>query len=86
MVLPLRSLKRNSRLLFVDDFMKGGGTAKGILELAREFDCEVSGIGILIQTAEPSKKMVDNYFSILTLNGVDEGAGLVELRPSAGLL
>lgn len=86
MVLPLRSLKRNSRLLFIDDFMKGGGTAKGILELAREFACEVSGIGILIQTAEPAKKMVDNYFSILTLKGVDEEAGLVELNPSTGLL
>jgi purine operon repressor len=86
MVLPLKSLKRNSRLLFVDDFMKGGGTANGILELAREFECEVSGIGVLIQTAEPYKKMVDNYFSILTLYGVDEEAETVELKPSAGLL
>jgi purine operon repressor len=72
MVLPMKSLKRGSKLLFIDDFMKGGGTAKGILELAREFECTVEGIGVLIQTAEPSRKLVDNCFSILTLNGVDE--------------
>lgn len=85
MVLSLKSLKRNSRLLFVDDFMKGGGTAKGILELAREFDCEVSGIGVLIQTSEPSRKLIDNWFSILTLFNVNEDEGIIDLRPSAGI-
>ncbi len=83
MVLPLHSLKRNSRLLFIDDFMKGGGTAKGILELAREFECEVAGIGVLIQTAEPSRKLVDNWFSLLTLQSVDEEHGIVNIGPSS---
>lgn len=82
MVLPLRSLKRNSRLLFIDDFMKGGGTAKGILELSREFSCEVAGIGVLIQTAEPARKLVDSWFSILTLNNVDEEVGNTTISPS----
>lgn len=82
MVLSLRSLKRNSRLLFIDDFMKGGGTAKGILELAREFECEVPGIGVLIQTEQPSKKLVDNWFSLLTLNEVNEENGIVSITPS----
>lgn len=81
MVLSLRSLKRNSRLLFIDDFMKGGGTAKGILDLAKEFECEVAGIGVIIQTAEPAKKLVDNCFSILTLCNVDEEAETIDLRP-----
>ncbi len=85
MVLSLRSLKRNSRLLFIDDFMKGGGTAKGILELAREFECEVAGIGVLIQTVEPSRKLVDNWFSLLTLQRVDEDQGVTCIGPSTGL-
>lgn len=85
MVLSLRSLKRNSRLLFIDDFMKGGGTAKGILELAREFDCEVAGIGVLIQTAEPSRKLIDDWFSLLTLQSVDEENGVTSIGPSDGL-
>jgi len=82
MVLPLRSLKRHSRLLFIDDFMKGGGTAKGIFELAREFDCDVVGTGVLIQTSKPDRKLVDDWFSLLTLYGVDETAGVADIRPS----
>ena len=83
MVLPLRSLKRNSRLLFIDDFMKGGGTAKGILEMAREFGCEVGGTGVLIQTREPAKKLVDGYYSVLTLNGVNEEEKTIDIVPTA---
>ena len=86
MVLPLRSLKRNSKLLFIDDFMKGGGTARGILELAREFECEVAGIGVLVQTAEPVKKLVDDWFSLLTLKDVDEEKGITIIAPSERLL
>lgn len=83
MVLPMRSLKRNSKLLFIDDFMKGGGTAKGILELAREFECEVTGIGVLIETRDPEKKLVDKHFSIFTLNGVDEEKKIINIIPSS---
>jgi len=82
MVLSIKALKRNSRLLFIDDFMKGGGTAKGIVELAKEFDCEVVGIGVLIKTAEPEKKLVDDYFSILTLDNVNETDATVKISPS----
>jgi purine operon repressor len=85
MVLSLKALKRNSRLLFVDDFMKGGGTAKGIIELAKEFDCEVVGIGVLIETIEPKKKLVDNYFSLLTLDNVSDERDKIEIRPSISL-
>jgi len=85
MVLPLRSLKRNSRLLFIDDFMKGGGTAKGILDLAREFECEVVGIGVLIKTLNPVQKLVDDCFSIITLNSVDERTGKIDLAANPNL-
>ena len=81
MVLSLKALKRNSRLLFIDDFMKGGGTAKGIIELAKEFECEVAGIGVFIKTAEPAKKLVDGCFSILTLESVDEESNTIIVRP-----
>lgn len=82
MVLSMKSLKRNSRLLFIDDFMKGGGTAKGIVELAKEFDCEVAGIGVLIETMEPVRKLIENYFSLLRLHNVDEEKGIIDIRPN----
>ena len=82
MVLSIKALKRNSKLLFIDDFMKGGGTAEGITQLAKEFDCEVAGIGVLIKTMEPEKKLVDNYFSLLTLYNVCKEDGVIDIRPS----
>ncbi|NLK86691.1 MAG: pur operon repressor [Clostridiaceae bacterium] len=82
MVLSMRSLKHQSRLLFVDDFMKGGGTARGILDLAREFECEVAGNAVLVQTEEPRKKLVNDCFSLLTLHGVDESSGMTVISPN----
>lgn len=86
MVLPMRSLKRGSWLLFIDDFMKGGGTAKGILELAREFDCRVAGAGVLIETYMPDRDLPVDCFSLLTLYGVDGAAGMTDIKPSPRLL
>ncbi|HEY5587230.1 MAG TPA: pur operon repressor [Ruminiclostridium sp.] len=68
MVLPMKSLKRNSKILFIDDFMKGGGTSKGIIELANQFESEVVGIGVLVETNQPNKKLVEKYYSLVTLN------------------
>jgi len=68
MVLPVKSLKKSSKILFIDDFMKGGGTSKGIIELANQFESEVVGIGVLIETNQPEKKLVEKYYSLVTLN------------------
>lgn len=83
MVLPMRSLKRGSRLLFIDDFMKGGGTARGILEMARQFECQVAGAGVLIETAMHARNLPVDCFSLLTLYSVDETAGITDIRPSS---
>jgi purine operon repressor len=82
MVLPMRNLKRNSNILFIDDFMKAGGTAKGIVELANEFECTISGIGVMIETGEPEKKLVDNYLSLLTLVDADDKENNITICPS----
>lgn len=82
MVLPMRALKRNSRLLFIDDFMKGGGTAGGFVELAKEFECVVAGIGIFIERKSPERKLVDNYMSLITLNNTDENGKFIDIAPS----
>lgn len=82
MVLSLKALKKHSKILFIDDFMKAGGTAKGIIDLTKEFDCEVCGIGVLIETEKPERKLVDNYFSILTLHKVNTDEGIINIKPS----
>ena len=52
MALSKKSMKLTSRCIFIDDFMKGGGTAVGIKALLKEFDSELVGIGVLIDNKQ----------------------------------
>ncbi|MBZ4645071.1 MAG: purine operon repressor [Petroclostridium sp.] len=85
MSLSRRAIKKNSKVLFVDDFMKGGGTARGIIELMKEFESTVEGIAVLISTKEPSKKFINEYFSLMILNDVDEQQNIIDLKPGIKL-
>ena len=72
MSLAKRSLPEKSRVIVIDDFMKAGGTAKGMIDLLAEFNAEVLGLGILITTAEPEDKLVKEYLSLLSLEKLDQ--------------
>ena len=82
MSLPKRALPAEARVLIIDDFMKAGGTAKGLQELALEVGAEVVGTGFLIATREPEDKMVDDYFSLFVLNGIDDKTRRTDIRPN----
>ena len=86
MSLSRRSLKENSRVLIVDDFMKGGGTCKGMADMMREFNAEVVGTAVVIETREPGKKLVDEYLSLLLLNNINEKDGIIDIQPNNKLL
>lgn len=79
MAMPKRALKAGSRVLIVDDVMKGGGTAKGMTALAQEVGAQVVGKAFLIATAEPERKLVDDYTAFFNLHAVDEDEQLVHL-------
>ncbi|NLP46758.1 MAG: pur operon repressor [Epulopiscium sp.] len=81
MSLAKRAIGKGSKILFIDDFMKAGGTAKGIEDLMKEFESEVIGTGVLMATAEPQKKLVNNYHTLLVLEKVDEETGQIDIRP-----
>jgi len=81
MSLSRRAISKNSKVLFVDDFMKGGGTAQGIIELMNEFDSTVEGIAVFISTSEPQEKNVNEYFSLIILNEVNDIDKFVNLKP-----
>lgn len=72
MSLARRALPAQSKVIIIDDFMKAGGTARGVMDLMREFKAEVLGIGVLVYTNEPEKKLVDNYLGLLELASLDE--------------
>jgi purine operon repressor len=81
MSLPRRSLPPGARVLLVDDFMKAGGTARGMVELMREFEATVVGIAVLVATARPERKLVDDYVAFAVLHEVDEHARRVTVVP-----
>jgi len=82
MSLPRRALPQGAKVLVVDDFMKGGGTARGLKELLAEFGAQVLLMGILTETALPAVKLVEDYIALTVLQGVDERRRLVSVVPS----
>jgi len=81
MSLPRRALPSQARVLIIDDFMKAGGTALGMVDLAHEFGAEVAGIGVLVATAEPDHKLITDYQALLILHAVDEHTKVIDIRP-----
>ncbi len=81
MSLARRALPVSSRVLIIDDFMKAGGTAKGMVDLTAEFQAEIVGIGVLVDAAEVEERMVEDYVSLATLKEVDEKKKSVTVAP-----
>ncbi len=82
MALARRAVKPGQKALIADDFMKGGGTLRGMTELMQEFQVEVVGIGVMIATSKsPAERL--NVRALVELEGFDEAAGTAFVRPSA---
>ncbi|MRX72951.1 pur operon repressor [Bacillus lacus] len=71
MVLAKRSLKEGSNVLIIDDFMKAGGTINGVISLLEEFQANVAGIGVLVESEGAEERLVDEYISMVKLTDVD---------------
>lgn len=82
MYLGTRQLQKGSRVLVVDDFMRGGSTAAGMMLMSREFGAEVVGVGAMIASEEPLLKAVPGYRSLLTLTQKD---GVTSIRVSGDI-
>ena len=83
MALARRAVQPGQRALIIDDFMKGGGTLKGMVDLMREFLAEVLGVGVMISTARPEVKRLEGVKSLLVLEGFDLETDRAIVRPSA---
>lgn len=81
MSLARRALPPDSKVIIIDDFMKAGGTARGMQDLLQEFRAETLAIGVMVATAEPKDKLVSNYISILDLVSVDTDKKEVKIVP-----
>ena len=63
MFLSKRSLKAGSRVLIVDDFLKGGGTINGMISLLTEFESELAGVAVFADNAQEKREhLAYKYF------------------------
>lgn len=85
MSLPRRALAEEAKVVLVDDFMKAGGTVRGMLELMEEFGAKVLGVAVLVETAEPAEKPIADYLSIARLLRVDDVNRTLAVEPAPWL-
>lgn len=78
MELSRRSLPMGSRVLIVDDFMKAGGTIRGMESLVREFEGTVAGVAVVVE-GEVEHRVIDKYTGLIHVNTDKEG-GLLDVR------
>ena len=50
-VISKEYLKKGDRVLFIDDFLAYGNAAKGIIDLVKQADAELVGMGFIIEKA-----------------------------------
>lgn len=84
MSLAKRVMQPGSKVLIVDDVMKAGGTARGMMELVAEVDATVVGKAFLIETAQPENKLVDDYTAFFRLYDVNEETRKITIEPILG--
>lgn len=80
LTVSLKAVQRGSRVLFVDDFMRAGGTAKAVKDLLKELDADLAGIAVVMVTGMPKQKLVDNYQALVEYHGVKDGKILITPR------
>ncbi len=83
MSVPRRALAPGARGLIIDDFMKGGGTARGMVDLLAEVGAQAVGIGVVVVTTVPAAKRVVGVQALLTLEQAEGDARPLRLRPAA---
>lgn len=82
MSMSKRSIKGGKKALIIDDFMRAGGSIKGITELLSEFDIDVAGVGVAIVSHMPRNKKIKEYTPIIFMEEILEGSSGIKLIPN----
>jgi len=82
MSIAKRAVEPGHKAIIIDDFMRGGGSLKGIKDILGEFDVETVGIGVAIESRIPEKKKVKDYISVLIIDDIDEEDKVIYIRPN----
>ncbi|MHC1785996.1 MAG: pur operon repressor [Christensenellales bacterium] len=85
MSLSRRAVVAGQRCLVVDDFTRGGGTARGLLALMAEFSVEVAGLSFVLAQDDHLRKPLPKEKPLMFFAGDGENEPLV-VRPAAWLV
>lgn len=67
-----RAIKPGEKAIIIDDFMRRGGSIKGIENMLSEFEASAAAIGVVITVKEPKDKKIGNYFPIVIVDDTQE--------------
>lgn len=81
MVLSKRSLSEGAKVLVIDDFMKAGGTVRGMKSLLDEFQANMIGIAVLVEAEHVQERLVDDYISVVKLSNVSVDEQTIQVHP-----
>ena len=73
MSLSRRAVKEGQRCLIVDDFLKAGGTAKGMIDLMSEFNVEVVGTAFVMATAHNDHRVIHGEKALMVMDEPTNG-------------
>lgn len=82
MSLSRRAVQEGQKALIVDDFLKAGGTAKGMIDLMNEFHVEVVGTAFVMSTENPRQKCIHGEKALMTMNVSADDPDSLSVRPS----
>ncbi|MEA4998382.1 MAG: pur operon repressor [Candidatus Limiplasma sp.] len=86
MSLSRRAVQPGQKALIVDDFIKGGGTAKGMTDLMGEFGAEVVGMAFVVATATPTHKRVQGEKALMLMDVVQGETPTLHMQPADWLV
>ncbi len=70
--LSRRAVEQGKKAIIIDDFMRAGGSLKGLTEILLEFDITTVAAGVAIASRMPAKKKISEYTPLLYLDEINE--------------
>ena len=83
MSISKRAVVPGSKAIIIDDFMRGGGSIKGITEILSEFDVTVAGTGVVMVGVEPEKKKLSEFIPLVYIDTIDNDEKEVKVFPNS---
>lgn len=84
MSLSRRAVQEGQRALIVDDFLKAGGTAKGMIDLMGEFNVQVVGTAFVMAKGGQHNKLIQGEKALMIME-TDETGALLSVKPAEWL-